>query len=69
MIVFLGILLWIAVNAWLTGYAFLATVPTFGDDTLMNGGVWSKLLGILLWGIALSSWIWMISSIGIKVTV
>ena len=40
MIVFLGILLWTAVNAWLTLYAFLATVPTFGDNTLMNGGFW-----------------------------
>ena len=68
MIIFLGILMWVIVNLWLTLYAFLATVPTFGDDTLMNGGFWAKLLGIVLWVIAFSSWIWMFSSIDIKVT-
>ena len=67
MIAFLGILMWVIVNLWLTLYAFLATVPTFGDNTLINGGFWSKLLKIILWGIALSSWIWMFSSIDIKV--
>lgn len=66
MIIFLGILMWVGVNLWLTLYAFLATVPTFGDNTLINGGFWSKLLAILLWGIVLSSWIWMCSSIDIK---
>ena len=69
MIIFLGILMWVVVNLWLTLYAFLATVPTFGDNTLMNGGFWSKLLGILLWGIALSSWIWMFTSVNITAEV
>ena len=68
MVIFLGILLWVALNAWLTLYAFLATVPTIGD-TLMDGGFWSKSLGVVLWIIALSSWIWMFSSIDIKVAV
>ena len=67
MIVFLGILMWSALNVWLTLYVFLATVPTFDSNTLMNGNVVTKLLGILLWGIVLSSWIWMFSSIDIKV--
>ena len=67
MIIFLGILMGFALNVWLTLYAFLATVPTFGDNTLMNDGVWSKLLGILLWGIALSGWIWLFTSLDIKV--
>lgn len=67
MIIFLGILMWVIVNLWLTLYAFIATVPTFGDNTLMNGGFWSKLLGIVLWGIALSSWVWLSTHINIKV--
>ena len=68
MIIFLGILLWVALNAWLTLYALIATVPTWGES-VMAGGFWSKSLGIALWIIALCSWFWMFSSIDIKVAV
>ena len=68
MVAVLGLILWTGLNIWLSIFAIVATVPTWGE-TLMTGGFWSKSLGVVLWIIALSSWVWMFSSIDIKVVV